>query len=172
VPEEERLARPEMEDLDEVERSFAELLLDIDASERAMLGFQLDVMAARDADRPQEEADEVEAEVRIAALHAVEALGALRARMEQPQDAMWAEQVRETYVVHLDSWVRWLDAIAEDPEALRDASGFFAIDINRTAAAFVRAVDDAMTEDLHAEVVRFAEEILARGFPPTEDAPV
>jgi hypothetical protein len=172
VPDDEELTPPEVDRLQGVQRILAELLLDIDAAERAMLGFQLDVVDARTQNRSQEETHEVDDEIRVAALHALEALAVLRARMEEPVDDLSVEQVRDTYVVHLDSWVRWLETIADEPEALNDETGWFTIDINRTAAAFVRAVDEALDEDLDAEVVRFAQELVERGFPPPEDSQV
>lgn len=172
VPDDDDLTPPELDQLQGVQRILTELLLDVDAAERAMLGFQLDVVAARTEGRTQEEAHEVDDEIRSAALHALEALAVLRARMEDPVDDPSVEQVRDTYVVHLDSWVRWLEVIAEDAEALNDETGWFTIDINRTAAAFVRALDEVLDEDPDDEVVRFAEAILERGFPPAEDSPV
>jgi hypothetical protein len=168
VPADERLDPPDLSGLDEAQRVIADMLLDIDASERAMLGFQLD---ARSAFEEAGDPDELDARLRSAATLGLEALALLRDRLESAQDDPWAEHVRDTYVVHLDSWVRYLEAVQDDPEVLLGDTTRYTIDINRTGAAFVRAVEEA-PDGLDDEVARFAEDLVARGFPPPEDSQV
>lgn len=172
VPADEQLVLIDPQALDADQRPVAELLLDIDASERSMLGFQLDVGGALDRLPDLDGPEDLDSEIRSAAAHALEALAVLRERMQAPQDDPWAEQVREAYVIHLDSWVRYLEAVYEDPQVLFGDTTRFTLDINRTGGGFTRAVEGPGRAALDDEVVRLADELVARGFPPPEDSQV
>ncbi len=172
VPEEEVLAPLDVDEVSNDQRPIAELLLDIDASERSMLGFQLEVQAAFADGRDPDDPDALDTRVRAAAARSLEELDLLRDRMQSPQDATWAEDVRDTYVIHLDSWVRYLEVVHDDPQILLQDTSRYTLDINVTGAEFSRAVHAETSEEIDAEVVRFAEELIARGFPPPEDSQV
>lgn len=172
IPQEEAIAPLEVDEVPETQRPVAELLLDIDASERSMLSFQIEVQAAfADAQDP-DDPDALDSRIRTAAAQALEELDLLRDRMQTPQDAAWADDVRDTYVDHLDSWVRYLGVIHDDPQILLEDTSRYSLDINVTGAAFSRAVHADTAEQIDDEVVRFAEDLIARGFPPPEDSQV
>lgn len=172
VPEDEVLAPLDVDEVPEAQRPVAELLLDIDASERSMLAFQIEVRAAFAEGEDPDDPDALDTRVRTAAAQALEELDLLRDRMQAPQDAPWAEEVRDTYVIHLDSWVRYLEVIYDDPQILLEDTSRYSLDINVTGAEFSRAVHADTAEQIDDEVVRFAEELVARGFPPPEDSQV
>ena len=172
VPGDERIVAPDVDGLDDDQRPIAELLLDIDASERSMLGFQLDAQEAFSRGDDPDDPDVLDDRVRGAAAYALEALAVLRERMQTPQDDPWAEQVRETYVIHLDSWVSYLEAVHDEPRMLLGDTTRYTVDINRTGAAFVRAVNAPTVADIDDEVADYADELVERGFPDPEDSQV
>ena len=171
VPSDETISPPDLSGLDVGETRIAELLLDIDASERVMLGFQLDVRELVSGGIDLEDPDELFAGLRAAGERGVVALEVLRERMGDPQEDARADEVREAYVVHLESWIRYMAAVAEDPQILLRDTSRYTVDINRTADLFVRATEDLLeTADLDRELRRYAEAIIQRGFPDAEDS--
>ena len=144
------------------DRLWGELLTDIDASERAMIAFQEGLSEAFGA---LADLDEVlDAVEEVAATQRRELL-AVRDRLADPVDDAGAEQVRERYVVHLDSWEAFMAAVEEEPlVVLEQSERGFTVDINATADAFARALEEELPPDVDAEVERFAEGILDRGF--------
>lgn len=173
VPDDETISPPDLSRLDVAESRVAELLLDIEASERVMLGFQLDVRELFAGGVDPEDADELLASLEAVAARGADALATLRERLEEPQEAVRAEEVRETYLVHLDSWIRYMVTVEDDPQILLRDTSPYTVDINRTADLFVRAVDELLdTADLDRELRRYAEAIVARGFPDAEDSQV
>lgn len=173
VPDDETISPPDLSRLDVGETRIAELLSDIDASERVMLGFQFDVRELVSGGIDLDDPDEVFAGLRAAGERGVVALELLRERMEDPQEDARAEEVREAYVVHLDSWVRYMAAVADDPQILLRDTSRYTVDINRTADLFVRATEELLeTADLDRELRRYAEAIVGRGFPDPEDSQV
>ena len=171
VPDDETISPPDLSRLDVGETRIADLLLDIDASERVMLGFQLDVRELVSGGIDLDAPDELFAGLRAAGERGVVALELLRERMEDPQEDARAEAVREAYVVHLDSWVRYMAAVADDPQILLRDTSRYTVDINRTADIFVRATEELLeTADLDRELRRYAEAIVGRGFPDAEDS--
>ena len=141
---------------------WGQLLTDIDASERAMIAFQEGLSAAfsapTDLDDTLDAASEVAADQRAALLE-------VRDRLDGPLDDPAAEQVRERYVTHLDSWESFMAAVEDEPlVVLEQSERGFTVDINATADAFARALEEELPDDVDPEVERFAEGILDRGF--------
>ena len=141
---------------------YGRLLTDIDASERAMIDFQEGLADTfSDPDSPEsalEGASEVAADSQAALL-------AVRARLVDAVDDPGAERVRALYVEHLDSWEAFMAAVAEDPlMVFQQSEAGFTVVINATADAFARALEEELPDDADAEVARFAEGILDRGF--------
>ena len=142
---------------------WGELLIDIDASERAMIAFQDDLADAFAS--PGLPEDALDAASEVAADRRDELLG-VRARLASSVDDAGAEEVRSRYVIHLDSWASFMAAVEEDPlVVLEQSERGFTVDINATADAFARALEAELPPDVDAEVERFAEAILDRGFP-------
>ena len=152
---------PDLDALDGLDAVFGELLTDIDASERTMIAFQDEVaelLAESDGTDPQQ----LLTEVIEAAVEGRDALEVIRERLEPPLDEPEPEAVREAYVVHLDSWAGYLDAITDDPSVL--GSDGWRLDINTTADRFARTLEQQLPDGADAEVEQFAEGILERGF--------
>ncbi len=172
VPGDDEVVRPEVEGLDDPQRVIGDLLLDIEASERVMLGFQIEAQEAFAEGEDPDEPDAVSDAVRTAAARGLEGLAILAERLDDEQEVGWAEQVRATYVVHLGSWVRYLEAVLEDPDLLLGETGRYTVDINRTGGDFTRAVAAERPDGLARELEQLAEDIVERGFPETEDPQV
>ncbi len=141
---------------------YGRLLSDIDASEREMIGFQTDVGEALAGASSREDGL---SEVAAVAAERAERLGEIRDRLDDPLDDPGADEVRRLYVDHLDSWAGYIGAVAEDPLAIFEQSETGAtVAINRTADRFTRALEEELPDDVDAEVARFADGILDRGF--------
>ena len=141
---------------------WGELLIDIDASERAMIAFQDDLADAFASPGLPEDALDAASEV---AADRRDELLSVRARLTSSVDDAGVEQVRSRYVTHLDSWEAFMAAVEEDPlVVLEQSERGFTVDINATADAFARALEAELPPDVDAEVERFAEAILDRGF--------
>jgi len=141
---------------------YGRLLTDIDASERAMIAFQEGLADTfSDPDSPEaalEGASEVAADSQAALLE-------VRERLVDAVDDPGAERVRALYVDHLDSWEVFMAAVAEDPlMVFQQSEAGFTVTINATADAFARALEAELPDDVDAEVARFADGILDRGF--------
>lgn len=141
---------------------YGRLLTDIDASERAMIAFQEGLADTfSDPDSPEaalEGASEVAADSQAALLE-------VRERLVDAVDDPGAERVRALYVDHLDSWEVFMAAVAEDPlMVFQQSEAGFTVTINATADAFARALEAELPDDVDAEVARFADGVLDRGF--------
>ncbi len=141
---------------------YGRLLTDIDASERAMIDFQAGLADTfSDPDSPEaalEGASEVAADSQAALLE-------VRERLVDAVEDPGAERVRALYVDHLDSWEVFMAAVAEDPlMVFQQSEAGFTVTINATADAFARALEAELPDDVDAEVARFADGILDRGF--------
>lgn len=151
----------DVDGLDGLDAVYGQLLTDIDTSERTMIGFQEDLAEALGGLRGPEEmlddASEVAAESRAELLE-------VRGRLAEELDDEGAERVRELYVEHLDSWADYMQAVEDDPLVIVENDGSFTVAINATADAFARALESELPEDIDAEVERFAEGVLDRGF--------
>jgi hypothetical protein len=164
------LDQPDVGALDGLDASFAQLLVDIDASEMTMIAFQADlggIFQGASGERAL-------AAARTVAERRRDELLEVRGRLEEQADDADVEAVRDVYVEHLDSWERFMGAVEEDPTVLaqdgRDA--IYTLDINATADAFARALEDRLPGSVDAEVRAFADAILDRGFRSAGEAEV
>lgn len=145
-----------------------ELLAAVDASELGMLAFDA---AAEAAFEDATSEDQLRALVSTAAADAVAELRRGRVGLEGPLDVVAAEAVRAAYLPHLDAWIAYLAAVAEDPGILFDpAQEALILRINATAGVFSAALEEAVTAGVGPEVEAAARAILDRGFPDQDDA--
>ena len=156
---------PDPAELTGVDATYAQLLVDIDASERAMIGFQEAIVATLlggSAGNP----DQLLEELRTTAAASADRLEQIRDDLEQPVDDDGAGEVRDRYVEHLDTWVAYIRAIEAQPRLLDPGADTdrFTLAINVSADAFSRALEAQLPDEVDAEVARFADEILERGF--------
>ena len=166
------LEPPDLDALDGVDAAYGRLLIDIDASERAMIGFQDDLTDAfrspgDDPDALFQQLSEAAGERRVQLLE-------VRDRLAEELPDPGAEDVRAIYLEHLDSWSEYMDAIEADPALLfeeTDRSGH-TVAINATADAFARSLEEQLPEDADEHVRRFADGILDRGFRSEGDSQV
>ncbi len=164
-PADEELEPPDPSAFDGVDAVFARLLVDIDASERAMIAFQDGLQEAFE-ELGLEDASELVARVETLAGDGVARLADVRERLEDPLDDAGAEAVRVEYVDHLDAWMRYMEAVEDQPTLLDpdvDSSRYL-LAINTSAEAFARTLEDALPDDIDDEVAAFADGILDRGF--------
>ncbi len=145
-----------------IDRTYGRLLTDIDASEREMIDFQTSLAEAFGGAQSPEAALDAASEV---AAERRESLLAVRDRLTTPVDDPGAERVRERYVDHLDAWEGFMAAVEADPlTALEQDESGSTVRINATADAFARALEAELPDDIAAEVARFADQLLDRGF--------
>lgn len=145
-----------------------ELLAAVDASELGMLAFDA---AAEAAFEDATSEDQLRALVGTAAADAVAELRRGRVGLEGPLEVGAAEAVRAAYLPHLDAWIAYLAAVAEDPGTLFDpAQEALILRINATAGVFSAALEEAVTAGVGPEVEAAARAILDRGFPDQDDA--
>lgn len=151
---------------------FAELLGDIDASEHAMMSFQDDLSEA--FAQAGGDSDRLAQTIRDAASTGQAQLEEVRSRMVDEVADERADAVRTIYLEHLDSWAEYMGAIEEDPSILRreGQTSVLILAINVTADAFARTLEDQMPADADAQVRRFADDILDRGFRGISEADV
>ncbi len=151
-----------------VDAALLAVLDDVDAGELAMLGFD-DAAGAAFADAATEE--EAVRGVGAAAGDAVAALGTVRDRIASPRPVPAAETVRAAYLPHLDAWIAYLAAVADDPAVLAgDDAEPFILRINATAGVFAAALEEVVAAGVGPDVAAAATAILERGFPAQEDA--
>jgi hypothetical protein len=163
---------PDLAQLDGLDATYGELLIDIDASEQVMIGFQEDLAEAFGGAGGDGEAL-LEA-VQTVANDRWQELLEVRERLSDPIDDDGAEEVRDTYVEHLDAWADYMQAIAEDPAtmALDDGSSGYNVVINATADTFARTLEDRLPADIDEDVAGYANGILDRGFRSIGDSQV
>jgi hypothetical protein len=163
---------PDLAQLDGLDATYGELLIDIDASEQVMLGFQEDLAEAFGGAGGDGEA--LLETVQTVANDRWEELLEVRERLSDSIDDDGAEEVRDTYVEHLDAWADYMQAIAEDPAtmALDDGSSGYNVMINSTADTFARTLEDRLPADIDEDVAGYANGILDRGFRSVGDSQV
>jgi hypothetical protein len=169
------LDAPDLDLLEGADAIFAQLLIDIDASEQAMLGFQREIVSTFEGHGFEAEVDELLDALAETGAEGAERLGSAREPLEQPVQDVRADTVREVYLEHLDSWVRYMRAVEEDPAILAtdpEDGARFTLTINATADAFARSLEDQLPDDADPEVQRMAEQLLDRGFRAQGDADV
>ncbi|MEX2486303.1 MAG: hypothetical protein WD377_01670 [Nitriliruptoraceae bacterium] len=160
-----RVEIPDRDQIDADDRAWFDLFVEIDASERVMIGFheEIETIFATTTDPAL-----LEDAVRLAAEHALDGLAVLRQRFatHPPSD------VRDTYVAHLDAWVAYLTAIAAEPARLAGDTTRWTLGINATADTFVHAVDALREDGLDDDLERFVDAVLERGFSGDRDAQI
>jgi len=145
-----------------IDRTYGRLLTDIDASERAMIGFQDGLAEALGGAADPQEALDTASEV---AADSRDTLLAVRERLATPIDDPGADRVRELYVAHLDAWEGFMAAVEDDPlAAVEQGDSGATVRINATADAFARGLEAELPEGIDGDVARYAEELLDRGF--------
>lgn len=145
------------------------LLTDVAASEGVMLRFNDAVEAtlddAQDPAQDDEESEVLRA-IALAAAEGVGGLGALRPAIDAREGDERLVAVRVAYLPHLDSWIDYLDALAQDPALLFtvEAQQPFLLRINATAETFGDALEALIATEPSPAVVELAERILDEGF--------
>ena len=147
----------------EQDAAMVALLEDVVRTEGVMLTFN-DVVAERLAGARGEE--EALAIVGRAAAAGVGGLEALRPLIVGREGSPAVDEVRTVYLPHLDSWVDYLAAIADEPGLLftGDDQQPYILLINATADAFRIALEDLLERDPSPRVAELAERILDDGF--------
>lgn len=168
------LVPPELDALSGVDEHFARLLVDVDAAERVMMGFQDDLLAELERPDAVPEAGDLLARLRGLAEERRDELLVVRERLLGPGDESAVDAVRAAYLEHLDAWAAYLDAVAEDPLVVLGQGGrtLHSLAINTTADAFARRLTARLPDDVDPSVRRFAEGILDRGFRGRAEATV
>ncbi|MTV26621.1 hypothetical protein FTX61_14530 [Nitriliruptoraceae bacterium ZYF776] len=149
-----------------LDAAFAQLLNDVDASERAMIGFQ-DRLAEAFLAGEETDPDALFTAVAEVASDAQEDLARVRRDLTVDVDDDAVAAVRDRYVTHLDAWVAYLEAIEADPSVLAGGpeDRALTVAIDTTGDAFARELREALPEVSDADVVALAEGIIERGFP-------
>jgi len=145
------------------------LFEEIEQSEGAMLGYYGRLREELD---PTMGSDEVRVVTAAAAVDAAASLREIRARIVPLTGDGVVDDVRAAYLPHLDSWVDYLDAVADAPdlEFDRERAAPFTLVINTTANGF-RVAAEVMLETGPSEAVRqLAEAILDEGFRGFDEA--
>ena len=158
------LSAPE-DAVDDVEQDAAMvgLLEDVVRTEGVMLAFNDAVAERLEGARDEEEALAI---VGRAAASGVGGLEALRPLIVEREGGASVDEVRTVYLPHLDSWIDYLSAIADEPGLLftRDDQQPYILLINATADAFRIALEDLLERGPSARVAELADRILDDGF--------
>jgi hypothetical protein len=151
--------------------ALVELLEGIVASESIMLAFNDEV--AERLDGVTDQAVGLDAISSAAADGAAGLRAARPALLEETGDRA-VDDVRSAYIPHLDSWVDYLDALAEQPLLLftRDEQQPFLLLINSTAEAFADELEALIATGPSPAVVELAERILEAGFRSEREADI
>lgn len=147
----------------ERERALVGLLEDIVGTESIMLVFNDEVDGAFDGTSDREVALD-----RIARSAGTGAGGLLdrRPRILARSAGTEVVGVREAYVPHLDSWISYLEAVADQPELLlrREDLQPYILRINATAEVFRLALEELLASGPPDAAAELAERILDDGF--------
>jgi hypothetical protein len=151
------------------DEALLQLFEEIERSEGEMLGFY-DRLGDELGD-PSTTRDEVLTIIAAAAADAVDELRAVRVRIVPLADDSVVDDVRAAYLPHLDSWIDYLTAVAEDPdlELERERAAPFMLLINSTARTFRVATELMLETGPSDDVARLADEILEEGFRGFDD---
>jgi hypothetical protein len=169
VPDEDRIDVPDVAGFDGLAADQIRLLADVDASERAMIAFQ---MRAGEAFFETQEIDELRARISGSARDALDELDILRALLGRPVGDTPTTRVRDRYVEHLDTWVAYLEAVEANPDLVFVESTRYTVPINVSGSRFTEQVELLLDGDVDDEVRRIAEAIIARGFAGPEQSQV
>ena len=154
----------DLDQLHGIDAVFGRLLLDVDDSERVMVGFQRDVEEL--VTRPEGDTSALLEEIAATAEDAHDELLEVRMRLEAPREDPRADAVRVSYLQHLDAWAEYLRALGQDPGLLADQarSAPHDVAINATADDFARQLEEQLPDTVADSVRAFADTILDRGF--------
>jgi hypothetical protein len=146
-----------------------QLFEDIERSEGEMLGFY-DRLSEELGDPAFTRAQVLDV-IAAAATDAVDELRDVRARIVPLAEDSVVDDVRAAYLPHLDSWIDYLAAVAEDPELEldRERAAPFMLLINSTARTFRVATERMLETGPSEDVARLADEILEEGFRGFDD---
>jgi hypothetical protein len=155
----------DLDDLTGRDEALGRLLVSVDRSEQAMMGFQAQVEAALlapDAGEPAQLLEEVRAAARTGSDELTEARPELAEAVDDPS----VEEVRGVYLTHHDVWADYLEAVEQDPAVLvrEDEGARWTLSINSSAEAFARALREELDDDLDEDVRDLGQQILDRGF--------
>jgi hypothetical protein len=145
------------------------LFEDIEQSEGTMLGFY---DRLRDEFDPTMGTDEVRGVIAAAAVDAAATLREIRTRIVPLAGDAVVDDVRAAYLPHLDSWVDYLEAVADEPdlEIDRDRAAPYTLVINATAREFRVATEEMLETGPSDPVRELAEAILDEGFRGFDEA--
>jgi hypothetical protein len=164
-PDDELATDLDLDDLAGRDAALGRLLVSVDRSEQAMIGFQSQVEAALTSPDAGEPGQLLE-EVRAAARTGSDELSGVRPELVDAVDDPSVEEVRAVYLTHHDVWADYLEAVEEDPAVLarEDEGARWTLSINSSAEAFARALREELDDDLDEDVRDLGQQILDRGF--------
>lgn len=111
-----------------------------------------------------------ESELALATEVATEAAAALRALQAElvaaGTDDGAAAQIREAYLTHLQDWIDWTSAVADDPRLLLAGGGTYNAAISTSADGFTASIRDSLGDlsSLPDDLAALVTEIVVRGF--------
>lgn len=146
-----------------------QLFEDIERSEGEMLGFY--DRLGEELGAPTVTREQVLDVIADAAADAADELRDVRARIVPLAEDSVVDDVRAAYLPHLDSWIDYLAAVAEDPELEldRERAAPFMLLINSTARSFRVATERMLESGPSEDVARLADAILEEGFRGFDD---
>lgn len=163
-------------DLDELsgaDETYGRLFTHVARSETVMVTTQLEIAAAvSGADRDDPDvAGDLAAAVAEAAGDGQRELQAIRREVATTVEDATARGIRDSYLAHLDAWVRFFVAIEERPELLATPEGDapFALAIRTTGEDFADRVAGDLPRDLDADVTALVDAIIEEGFQDAAD---
>ena len=160
--------RVDLDDLSGEDAVFGQLLTDIDRAELTMIDTQVRIAEAfADASPEGSDPEDVTEEISSAAGAGQRELQEIRRDLAAPVDDAVARDLRDTYLSHLDAWVRYFVAVEETPGILvsSDADSAFMLAINTTGDAFAKVIRRDLPNGLDRGVREMADAIVDRGFP-------
>lgn len=161
---------PDLDGLEGRDAAVAGMLVDIDRAERTMIGTQEqfgEILADPSVEGDLQVAID---ELSAAAADGQQELEDIRRDLTAPNEGGGAREVRDRYLAHLDSWIRYFVALEQDPTLLAGGGDdeTYRLAIDSTGYAFAREVRENLPDDLDDDVRAFALAIVERGFPDRE----
>lgn len=143
--------------------ALAEVFELVDDAELVMLEFLFESPATDDGSFTESEL----ARARDVATTAVQDLEDLRRALEGAGSADGPDAaIRAAYLVHLQDWIDYTGAVADDPSLLLAGAGTYDQAINESAAGFTASIRDHLGDlsTLPTELADLVTEIVVRGF--------
>lgn len=135
----------------------------IDDAELAMLDFIFETPYSADGTMTESELERA----RTVGAEAVEQLERLRTALEEAGESSGANAaIRVAYLVHIQDWIDWTGAVADDPTLLIAGSGAHSDAIATSADGFTKSIRDNLGDlsTLPADLSALITEIVVRGF--------